>query len=93
MGLRLAIGATPIEITRLVLGEGTRLAGWGILAGLFASAITGAFLSKLLFGVHMLDPISYVVGVAVLFAISLLASYLPARRASQVDPIVSLRYE
>jgi ABC-type antimicrobial peptide transport system permease subunit len=50
-------------------------------------------LSKLLFGVHMLDPISYVAGVAVLFAISLLASYLPARRASRVDPIVSLRYE
>jgi putative ABC transport system permease protein len=93
MGLRLAIGATPIEITRLVLGEGTRLAGWGIIAGLAASAVTGAFVSKLLFGVHMLDPISYVAGVAVLFAVSLLASYLPARRASRVDPIVSLRYE
>jgi predicted permease len=92
MGLRLAIGATPIEITQLVLGEGTRLAGWGIIAGLAASALSGPFISKLLFGVHTLDPISYVAGATILLAVSLLASYLPARRASRVDPIVALRY-
>ncbi len=93
MGLRLAIGARPIEISRLVLGEGARLAGWGIIVGLAVSAITSAFLSKLLFGVRALDPISYFAGVAVFLAVSLLASYLPARRASRVDPVVALRYE
>jgi putative ABC transport system permease protein len=93
MGLRLAIGARPIEITQLVLGEGARLAGWGIIVGVAASALTGAFISKLLFGVHLLDPISYLAGAAILLSISLLASYLPARRASRVDPIVALRYE
>jgi ABC-type antimicrobial peptide transport system permease subunit len=93
MGLRLAIGARPIEITQLVLGEGARLAGWGIIVGLVASAISGAFISKLLFGVQVLDPVSYLAGAGILLAISLLASYLPARRASRVDPIVALRYE
>ncbi|MGI9071476.1 MAG: ADOP family duplicated permease [Bryobacteraceae bacterium] len=93
MGLRLAVGATPIEITRLVLGEGARLAAWGIIAGLVASVFTGVFLSKLLFGVYLLDPISYFAGVAVLLIASLLASYLPARHAARLDPIVALRYE
>jgi putative ABC transport system permease protein len=88
MGLRLAIGARPIEITRLVLREGARLACWGIIAGLAISAITGAFISKLPFGVHALDPVSYLAGAAILLAISLLANYLPARSASRVDPTV-----
>ncbi len=93
MGLRLAIGARPREIAKLVLGEGARLAGWGILIGLTAAVVTSAFISKLLFGVERLDPVSYIAGAAMLLAVCLVASYLPARRASRVDPMVALRYE
>lgn len=93
MGLRFALGARPIEIQRLVVGEGARLAGWGILFGIAGGALAARYISKLLFGVRALDPVSFVAGVVLLFAVALLASYIPARRASRVDPMVALRYE
>ncbi|MBV9502927.1 MAG: ABC transporter permease [Acidobacteriaceae bacterium] len=93
MGLRMAMGARPIENIKLVMGEGARLTVWGIVVGLGAAGIASASVSKLLFGVRTLDPISYFAGAALLLAVSLAASYLPARRASRVDPMTALREE
>jgi putative ABC transport system permease protein len=93
MGLRLALGARPIEITRLVVGEGMRLTIWGIVLGVAGGGLASALLSKLLFGVPAFDPVSFVTGAALLLGAALLASYLPARRASRVDPMSALRCE
>jgi len=66
---------------------------WGIVLGVSAGAMISTFLSKLLFGVPAFDPISFAEGAVMLLAVALVASYLPARRAARVDPIVALRCE
>jgi putative ABC transport system permease protein len=93
IGVRLALGARPIEITCLIVREGFQLTAWGIVLGLAGGAIAGRLISTLLFDVPVLDPVSLAGGVAMILAASLLASYLPARRASRLDPMVALRYE
>ncbi len=93
MAVRMALGARPIEITRLVLSEGVRLGVWGIAAGVAVSMAAGALTSKLLFGVRAIDPISYIFGSSMLLAVSLLAAYIPARRAARHDPAAVLRNE
>jgi ABC-type antimicrobial peptide transport system permease subunit len=93
MGVRLALGAKPIEITRLIVGEGVRLAVWGIALGVAGGALASTFLSKLLFGVPAFDLVSFAAGAVMLLGAALLASYLPARRASRVDPMTALRCE
>ena len=93
MGLRMALGAKPIEITSLVVGEGMRLTLIGIFLGVAGGALATRYISKLLFGIRSLDPVSFTAGALLLMAIAFLASYLPARRASRVDPMVALRYE
>jgi putative ABC transport system permease protein len=93
MGVRLALGAKPIEITRLIVGEGVRLAVWGIALGVAGGALASTFLSKLLFGVPAFDLASFAAGAVMLLGAALLASYLPARRASRVDPMTALRCE
>ena len=93
IGIRLALGARPREIGRLVLTEGIRMTALGMAAGFALAALAGALISKLLFGVHTLDPLSYAAGAAIIVLVALLASYLPARRASRIDPATTLRYE
>jgi predicted permease len=93
MGVRLALGARPVEITALIVGEGVRLTAWGVLLGVAGGAIAGTLISKLLFRVPVLDAVSFSAGALLFLAVSLLASYFPARRASRVDPIVALRCE
>jgi len=93
MGLRVALGAQPGSIVRLVLADGAILTTWGVAAGVAGAAICARFLSSLLFGVRPLDPLVYLVGIVLLTAVSLLAAYLPARRASRVDPLTALREE
>ncbi len=93
IGIRIAIGAEPRKVVRMVLGDGLRLAVTGMVFGL-AAAVLGAFaISKLLFGVEPADPFSYLCGAFVVVAIAVLASHVPARRASRVDPAVALRSE
>jgi putative ABC transport system permease protein len=93
IGVRLALGATPNSIQRLILGEGSRLATLGIAIGLVGAAVIGRALSKLLFQTGALDGLTYVGVAGLLGVMSLAACWLPARRAMSVDPLVAMRNE
>jgi predicted permease len=93
IGIRMALGAQPGDILRMILKQGAQLAGGGILAGLLFAAVTAPLISALLYGVRPLDPIVFLAVPLVLLAVSLLASYIPARRAMRVDPMIALRHE
>lgn len=93
LGVRLALGARPAEVARLVLGQGMILALLGAGPGLAAAFATGRLLASQLYGVSPLDPAVFTAVVALLAAVSALASWLPARRAAAVDPAVVLRGE
>ncbi len=93
IGVRMALGAEPSDVSRLVLGHGARLAGIGIVGGVVAALGLTRLLSRLLFGVSASDPLTFV-GVAILLTlVALAAGYIPARRAMRVDPMVALRHE
>ncbi len=93
IGVRLALGASRRGIVRLVLGEGFRLVGVGIAAGLALAFFATQALRPFLFGLNPLDPIAFASVGAVLLGVALLATWLPARRASGVDPMSSMRSE
>lgn len=93
LGVRLALGALPAEVSRLVLRHGLRLALAGAAVGLVAAFGVTRLMSALLHGVSALDPAAFVVGGVGVLAIALLASYLPARRAAAIDPIETLRWQ
>jgi predicted permease len=93
IGVRLALGASRMRIVRLVLGDGFRLVGVGIVAGLALAAFATQALRPFLFGLNPLDPLTFAAIGSVLVAVALLATWLPARRASGVDPMASMRSE
>ena len=92
-GVRIALGARGVDILKLVIGHGMRLVAVGLVAGLAASFALTRLLSKLLFGVNATDPLTFGVSALILAAIALFACWLPARRATRVDPQVALRSE
>src|SRR5215207_9290977 len=93
LGLRMALGARPRDILLLVVWHGLKLAALGILPGLLGALIMTRWLSSLLYGVSASDPLTYAAVAALTACVALLACLVPARRATQVDPMVALRYE
>jgi len=93
IGIRMALGARRLEVLRMVVGQGMRLVAAGMAAGLLLAFALAEVLSSQLFEVSAFDPITLLVMALVMAAVAVLASYIPARRAANVDPIVALRYE
>lgn len=93
IGLRMALGASPGEIMRLVLRQAMVLAGAGIVIGFAGAAAVTRLLTSMLFGVKPTDPATYAAVIGIVLVAALVASYIPARRAMRVDPMVALRYE
>ena len=93
IGVRIALGAPPAGIVRLVLGESALLIGAGLLLGLAGAIALTRFLSTLLYAIKPTDPATFLFVSSLMLAVGFLACYVPARRASEVDPTVALRYE
>ncbi|HMD32908.1 MAG TPA: ADOP family duplicated permease, partial [Candidatus Acidoferrales bacterium] len=93
IGVRMALGATGRDVLGMVLGEGMKISAIGVGIGLLAAMGLTRLISKLLFGVGVMDPVTFIGVAALLLAVSLLACYVPAHRAMRVDPIIALRYE
>ncbi len=93
IGVRMALGARPSEILRLVEGEGLRLAVGGVVLGGIGALWLTPLISSLLFAVRPADPLTFLAVVSILVAAALVASYIPARRAAKVDPMAALRHE
>lgn len=91
MGIRIALGANPMGVVRLVVGQGVRLAGIGAVVGVVAAFGLTRLMSKLLYGVAPSDPLTFALVTLVLCFVGVLASYIPARRATKVDPLTALR--
>jgi ABC-type antimicrobial peptide transport system permease subunit len=93
IGIRLALGAKRLDVLRLILGEGMKMAALGLLIGIVAALGLTRLMAKLLFGVSATDPLTFAAVAALLAIVALAACYIPARRAMRVDPMVALRYE
>ncbi|MGA7622890.1 MAG: FtsX-like permease family protein [Candidatus Acidiferrales bacterium] len=91
IGIRIALGAQRADILRMTASEGLTLVAFGLTAGLIGAAILTQFLRTMLYGVNPTDPITFLAVPTLLTAVALLACYLPARRATQVNPLVALR--
>jgi putative ABC transport system permease protein len=93
IGVRMALGAQLASVRRMILGQTLKLTLMGVGLGLAGAFVVARFLTSLLFGVGVYDPATFLGVTALLVAVALAASYIPARRAMRVDPIVALRYE
>jgi ABC-type antimicrobial peptide transport system permease subunit len=93
IGVRMALGAKSSDVLRLVMRESLKLVFIGIGIGLVGVFAAGRLVASLLYGLATTDPVTIVAAVALMILVSIVAGYLPARRASRVDPMEALRYE
>jgi len=93
IGIRMALGARRNDVLKLVLRQGLHFGGIGAAIGLIGALAASRLMSQVIYGIPLLDPLSYLAAILVAVSVALLASYLPARRATKVDPMVALRYE
>ena len=93
LGLRIALGADPAKIGRMVLRDGLLLIAAGIAIGLPLSMAAGRISSSLLYGIRPGDPLAFVLTVAVLLVIGMVSAFVPARRAASIEPVEALRHE
>src|ERR1700723_1284227 len=93
IGIRIALGAEPRDVLRMIVGEGMKLAVLGLVIGLVAAVIVTKYLESQLYGIRARDPLTFVSVAAGLSLVALAACYFPARRATRVDPLSALRYE
>jgi putative ABC transport system permease protein len=93
IGMRVALGAESGDVLRMILGQGLRTIFIGVAIGIAGSLLLTRTVASLLFGVTATDPLTYAAVTCLLIAVALLACWIPARRATRVDPLVALRYE
>jgi ABC-type antimicrobial peptide transport system permease subunit len=93
IGVRMALGAQRGSVLKMILQEAGKLVLLGVVIGIPSALLASRLFSSMLFGLKGTDPVSMFVVIAVLLVITLLASYIPARRATKVDPMIALRYE
>jgi putative ABC transport system permease protein len=93
IGIRLALGAQRSDVLKMTVGEGLRLVATGVVIGLGAALILSQVMSSLLFGVSANDPTTFIIISLILVSVAVLASYVPALRATRVDPMFALRYQ
>ena len=93
IGVRMALGARPADVLRMILTEGLKLVAVGVALGIAAALLLTRLLEGMIYGVSMRDPLIFVVVNLLLVTVSLAACYVPARRAMRVDPLIALRYE
>jgi ABC-type antimicrobial peptide transport system permease subunit len=93
IGIRMALGANGAAVVRLIVGQAMRTIGLGLLAGIVAALALTRYMSAILYGVRSWDPVVFAGITGLLAAVALLASYIPARRATNVDPLTAVRYE
>jgi putative ABC transport system permease protein len=93
IGIRMALGAQRSNVLQMILLQGVRLIAPGIAVGIASGILVSYLMRSMLFGIHSWDPMIFALVTALLTLVTLAASYIPARSATKVDPMVALRYE
>jgi ABC-type antimicrobial peptide transport system permease subunit len=93
IGIRMSLGAARYDVLKLLLGWALSVVALGVITGIVGSVAITRVLSGFLFGIKPMDPITFLAVLLLLATVALLASYIPARRATKVDPMIALRYE